>query len=63
MESLEAAVLGWQWIVGMHQAFGEGARFHWPKAEDEKVLLSQKELALLLGGSRGCRHCAGDGIG
>ena len=28
----------------------ERGRFHWPKAEGEKVLLSQEELALLLGG-------------
>ena len=28
----------------------EKGRFHWPKAEGEKVLLSQEELALLLGG-------------
>ena len=28
----------------------EKGRFHWPKAEGEKVLLSQAELALLLGG-------------
>lgn len=28
----------------------ERGRFHWPKAEGEQVLLSQEELALLLGG-------------
>src|SRR5690348_790696 len=28
----------------------EKGRFHWPKAEGETVLLSQEELALLLGG-------------
>jgi transposase len=28
----------------------ERGRFHWPKAEGEKVLLSQEELTLLLGG-------------
>ena len=42
----------------------EKGRFRWPESSDGcgKIVLSQEELAMLLGGSIWCKHSVGDGI-